>query len=169
MSEFVALTSLGPPGSMVAGYRRGDPVPAAVVKNWGLVDGEDVTSGDLDPDAANTAPTGRPGETGTRADWEAYAVANGMDPEHAREVSQDELEAVEENAERVGPERPADSARKSEWVAYVKARGGDPDWADADGTTKADLQAWEPVVDDELPAPDEGDPVAVDANARANG
>lgn len=169
MSEYYALRSLGAPGTLSYGYHRGDVVEAPVVENWGLVLDEDVSTEQPGTDAPAVRTGERPGPEATRADWEAYAIANGMDADRAREVSQDELEDVQQaDAERVDSDRPSDSAKKADWIAYVVANGGDETWANASDTTKADLQGWM-NQGGSLPAPDEGDPVAVDANNRANG
>lgn len=165
--EYTALTSISPPGSLVYGYHRGDPVAGSVVENWGLVVGEQVVEGPLDPEAETAPVLTRPTPEATRGEWEAWAVANGMDPERASQVAQEDLEAVEP-AEEDEPvdgdappaERPAESAVKADWVAYVSARGSEADktWAAQTSTTKAELMAWEPA----------GDPIAVDASERAN-
>ena len=68
-------------------------------------------------------------------------------------------------------ERPADSAKKADWVAYVEKLGADKEWAQADSTTRADLQAWQP---DTQAAPTVGvapvgDPVAVAASEAIKG
>lgn len=169
MSTYTALGSIAPPGSLVFGYHRGDRVEEGVVENWHLVVGEDVVEGELPTEELpTTVPVARPSEDATRADWEAYAVANGMEPEKAAEVAQEDLEAVEPvepetvevPVETAPTDRPAESANKAEWIAYVTANGSDADrmWAKADGTTKANLIAWEPA----------GDPVAVAAGEQAN-
>lgn len=159
MSEYTALTSITPPGALVYGYHRGDPVSADVVGSWDLVVGEQVVEGPL-PDEAPAVVMGRPGPEATRAQWEAYAVANGMDPDDVAEATQDDLEAVRPADEPVVGDRPAESANKAAWVAYVSTHGSESDkaWAEAVGTTKANLMAWEPA----------GDPIAVDASERAN-
>lgn len=160
-NEFTALGSLKQPGvdTYAVGYRRGDAVTAVVVENWGLVVGEDVVEGDLDEDAAAAAPMARPGEGDNRATWEAWAVANGMSTEDAAAASQDDLEAVGEQAT---DDRPADGAKKAEWVAYVsnhpQATDDDKAWASTDSTTKADLMAWQPASGAKV-----GDPIAVAA------
>lgn len=166
--SYIAMGTISAPGTLVAGYRRGDPVPDSVVENWNLVVGEDVADGDL-PEVDGSSPMRRPGVEDTRATWERWAVANGMSPEDAATVSQEELEDTGPSDEGApsDPDRPADSAKKAEWVAYVQGRAGDDEqtvaWAGDDSTTKAQLQAWQPgqtVV---------GDPVALAATEQANG
>jgi hypothetical protein len=166
MNAYTALMSFGPPGSLIYGYHRGDPVDAGVVENWGLTVGEEVVAGDLPADALPGAVMGKPDETATRVDWERYAVANGMSEDDASTVAIEDLQAVEPDEPEVveqapaGTERPADSDPKSDWVAYVVANGAEADktWATQSSTTKANLQDWEPA----------GDPIAVDASERAN-
>lgn len=166
--SYIAMGTLSAPGTLVAGYRRGDPVADSVVENWGLVVGEDVAEGEL-PEVDGPPPMVRPRVEDTRATWERWAISNGMSPEDAAEVSQEELEDTGPADEGAAsdPDRPADSAKKAEWVAYVQGRaGGDEQtefWAADDSTTKAQLQAWRPgqgVV---------GDPVALAATEQANG
>lgn len=160
-NEFTALGSVHAPDSYAAGYRRGDEVSAQVVENWGLVVGEDVVEGDLteDNDPAVVRLHTRPNEGATRADWEAWAVYNGMDADDAATAT---MEDLQDAGTKNDPQRPADSAKKAEWVAWVIDQGADDGWARADSTTKADLQAWEPeaVAADE---PESGDPVAESA------
>lgn len=150
-NEFTALKDIQAPGTTVFGYRRGDPVRADVVENWGLTLDDDVCEGNLPNDAPVTPAAVRPDEGANRATWEAWAVANGMSAEDAADAPMDDLQAA-------GPqepgERPADSAKKADWAAYVVAQGADEDWANATGRTKADLQAWTPTP---------GDPVAAAA------
>lgn len=164
MNEFTALTGLKPPDSMVFGYQRGDAVSADVVENWGLEVGTDVCEGDLSDEETAAPVTQRPGPEATHADWQAWAVANGMSEQDADGATIEELQAVEAEPPAADepvsdPDRPADSAKKADWVAYVESRGADPAWATADSTTKADLQAWRPEA---------GDPVAL-AATEANG
>ncbi len=48
-----ALGTINAPGTLVAGYRRGDPIEPAVVDAWGLVEGEDFAA-----DASNSTAGG---------------------------------------------------------------------------------------------------------------
>lgn len=159
-----ALHTLNAPGSLVAGYRTGDPISEAVAESWGLILGEDVSEDAPDTEAAPALT--RPTEEDNRATWEAWAVANGMTPEDADQASQEDLEATGPSEAPAPAEhpRPADSAKKGDWVLYVndhpQATAEDQVWAGDDTTTKADLQAWQPK-----PA----DPVAVAATEQANG
>lgn len=158
-NEYTALDSIQAPGTTVFGYRRGDAVGADVVENWGLVVGEpgnaeaQVCEGDLPDDAAVEPVAARPGPEATHADWQAWAVANGMSEADAENATIEDLQAVEQQPAAADTavtdaERPADSAKKAEWVAYAEKRGADPAWAEADSTTKADLQAWQPEQGD---------------------
>lgn len=154
-----ALHTLSAPGTLVAGYRAGDPVDPAVIEAWGLIEGEDWSA---DRPGEQVAPVAvRPADDTDRAAWVSYATARGVDPDEADGMSLDDLMAVD--AEQVQTGRPADSAKKAEWVLYVnshpQATDEDKAWAGDDTTTKAELQAWEPV----------GDPVAVAATEQTNG
>jgi hypothetical protein len=172
---FVALGTIKRPGTMVNGYQRGDGVPASVVEDWDLVVGEQVIPFD-------TGVVGRPGDGGSRADWQAYAVGQGMDPAEAEAASLEDLVAAypepDEDAEARPlpvpgsmPERPDADARKADWVAYVIAMGADKEWANAKGTTKAELQDWDESTGPgyPTPTPEVGDPLAVQATELANG
>lgn len=157
-NEFTALQGIQAPGTAVFGYQRGDAVLADVVENWGLTVGLDVCEGDLAEDVPAVAAQ-RPGPEATYADWQAYAIANGMNEAEAEDAPLEDLQAVEP----VGgePVRPDESAKKAEWVDYAKRKGADPEWAESSSTTKADLMAWEP--------PAVGDPVAVAATEALDG
>lgn len=149
MTDYVALRGIQAPGTTVFGYRRGDRVDESVVASWNLNVGTgpdaDVAEGtDVPADTATVAV--RPGPEGTRADWEAFAVAGGMSEQDAAVASQDELESAPAEAET--PVRPADSAPKAEWQAYAVALGADEAWARDSATTKVNLQAYEPPVGD---------------------
>jgi hypothetical protein len=150
-NEYTALDSIQAPGTMVFGYRRGDEVKADVVDSWGLEVGVHVKEGDLDA-GETPAPMVRPGPEANRADWEAWAVANGMSAEDADTATMEDLQAIDVNSD---PDRPADSARKAEWVDHAVSRGLDRDTAE--GMTKAELQEWTP---DEVPV---GDTIAQQA------
>lgn len=168
---FVALRALQAPGTMVFGFQPGDPVPAGTVESWELVIGTDVRP-------TNTAAVPRPDDSAGRAEWEAYAIGQGMPIPDAQAASLEDLRATPEpepdehgNPAEAKPlpdpdapmERPGDDARKAEWVSYAKSLGADETWADDKATTKADLMAYEP-----RPAPDEvGDPLAVNATELA--
>jgi hypothetical protein len=157
---YIALTTLRAPDTLVAGYQPGDPVADEVVEKWELDDTqvrevEEGTETDLGTLAAVQPALAKPGPEANRAQMEAYAVAIGaMTAEEAADASQEDLEAVEPDSVALA-DRPADSANKSEWIAYVTRHGGDEAWASDKGTTKADLQAWEPAQ-----APVPGDTIA---------
>jgi hypothetical protein len=138
-NEFTALDSIPAPGTTVFGYRRGDAVGADVVESWGLVVGQHVCEGDLSDDAPGAVPMQRPGPEANRADWEAWAVANGMDADVAAEAPMEDLQA-EGTPEADSADRPADSAKKAEWVDFAVSRGLDRETAE--GKTKAELQDW---------------------------
>jgi hypothetical protein len=156
VNEFTALHNIYAPGTLALGYTRGSAVAADVVESWGLVvgDGGDVCEGDLDPDAPADVLVPRPDAGANRAAWESYAIANGWKAEDAAVASQEDLEGAGRVAEE--SDRPADSAKKDAWIDYAVSRGLDR--AEADGMTKADLQAWEPQA---------GDPVALAATEQA--
>jgi hypothetical protein len=173
--EFVAMTAFGPPGAPVNGYNRGDRVPAAVVENWGLQVGED---GQVMPLRTDAAP--RP-EDDDRDAWEAYAIGQGWSTGDARAASLEDLQAIEEpepdehgnpapaedlDDPTAAPVRPDDDALKADWVDYVVRSGGGVEWANAKGTTKADLQEWK--AQPGQPS-DFADPVAASATEQANG
>ena len=156
-NEYTALRGIMAPGTTVFGYHRGSPVSAQVVDTWGLAVGTandpdaDVVAGDLPAEEAAPVAVPRPTAADNRATWEAYAVANGMSAEDAAMASQEDLEAIDPAGVAVepsDPERPSDSAPKADWIVYAEARGADPEWTHASGTTKADLQAYEPVAGD---------------------
>ncbi len=162
-----ALRAICAPGTIVPGYQRGHEILPSVVEAWELVEGEDWSHDHPDPDApAPVVP--RPDEGANRAAWEGYAISRGMPAEKAATATQEDLEAVGEDdgAPAEDHPRPADSARKSDWVLYIdghpQATTEDREWAGADATTKADLQAWAPRVQS-------GDPVAESASDRVNG
>jgi hypothetical protein len=158
-----ALQRLSAPGSLAAGYQRGDEVLPPVIEAWDLVEGEHW-SADF-PDGPAEVPTvPRPVDDSSRGAWVAYAVSRGMDPEEAERTDLSDLMDVYPEDAPAKTDRPADSARKADWVYYVhnhpQATTEDQDWAANDGTTKAELQAWEPRA---------ADPVAESATEQANG
>lgn len=157
---YIATAPVGPPGSLIRGYQPGDEVPDQVVADWDLDDTQ-VHQVDADEDGRPIVPDEpvapvlpRPGPEANYAAWQAWAVANGMDPAEAEDADMADLQAYgAEPANEDDPNRPADSALKADWLTYVKGQGADADWADT--ATKADLMAWQPTV---------GDPVAVAAS-----
>jgi hypothetical protein len=162
-----ALHTLSAPGSLVAGYQRGDEILPSVVQAWGL--GPDDVSDDYPGVAAEAPAVPRPVDDSDRGAWVAYAVSRGMDPEEADRTNlSDLMDAYPEDAPPASADhpRPADSARKSDWVTYVndhpQATAEDQAWAGDDATTKAELQAWQPSAQ-------VGDTVAVAATEQANG
>jgi hypothetical protein len=170
---YVALGAIKRPGTMVNGYQRGDGVSQQVVESWDLVVGQEVAPVD-------TSVVGRPGEGADRADWQAYAIGQGMSAEDAQAASLDDLRTAYPDAEAEAkplpvpgsmPVRPEPDALKAEWVAYVIAMGADKEWANAKSTTKADLQDWDESTGPGFatPVPEVGDPLAVQATELANG
>jgi len=162
---FIALHDLKQPGLMTYGYRRGDGVPQGAVDGWGLVVGEDVAP-------ANTKAIPRPANDASRAEWEAFAIGQGWNSADAADATMKDLKAIpdpdpEQPAEQlpnpVNPDRPDEGAAKAEWVRYAVAQGADEEWANAKGTTKADLQAYDPA------GAEPTDEVAAAANEQANG
>lgn len=156
-NDYTALEGILAPNTSVFGYRRGDAVSAQVVADWALEIDAQVCAGDLDPDAPVDPTVPRPDEGGTRAEWEAWALAEGMPADDVAAASMDDLQGYRsEQAADSG--RPADSAKKADWAAYAVSLGADPQWANDPNTTKANLQAYEPEV---------GDPVALSATEAA--
>jgi hypothetical protein len=162
-----ALHTLSAPGSLVAGYQRGDEIQPSVVEAWGLT--ADDVSDDYPGVVAEVPAVPRPVDDSDRGAWVAYAVSRGMDPEEADRTNlSDLMDAYPEDAPPASADhpRPTDGAKKAEWVAYVEshpqATDDDKAWATNDATTKAELQAWHPGAQ-------VGDPVAVAATEQANG
>lgn len=155
MAEFIALQDLQAPNTLVIGYRKGDGVTAAVVNEWGLVEGQQV---EQDP---NWEPERPADDDDDRRTWEAYVLSNGKTQAEVDESSLAELKAMiapppppawqvndEKAAEAAKAEeasggRPADSAAKADWIAYVVGQGADEAWANASSTTKDDLRNWQ--------------------------
>lgn len=166
---YVALTGLKQPGTLYYGYQPGDPVDERVVREWGLVDGTDVQSyADGEPVPTPHPPAlPRPGDDATRAQWQTWAVANGMDPDEAAETSIEDLQGFEPRAAG-GQDRPAESDTKATWVKWAVAAGADKEWANDRSTTKADLMEWD-VTAEQADEPPVGDTVAESLNDRANG
>lgn len=173
---FVALVPLRAPGTMVYGFQRGDGVPEGTVTAWELEVGVDVAP-------LNTGAVPRPEDDADRAQWEAYAIGQGVDAEQARAASLDELRETPEpetqdNGDQAailplpdptaGPVRPDADAKKAEWVTYTKEVGADATWADDRSTTKADLMDFEPksdaVTSEPVTTPPIGDTVAENAS-----
>lgn len=69
-------------------YRKGEGIMAQVVADWGLSVGEDVI-----PARPDVAP--QPGRNAKRAEWAAYRLAQGMDPDKVDGMSRDELRDAE--------------------------------------------------------------------------
>ncbi len=171
-----ALGTINAPGTLVAGYRRGDPIEPAVVEAWGLVEGEDFAADAPEQVAPGEAPVpARPADDTDRGAWVAYVVSRGTSQDDADNMPLDELMGLypeDEQAATDEPARPSESAKKAEWVLYVtdhpQATADDASWAGDDTTTKADLIAWKPAAtaDETMPRPDL---VAQDATAQANG
>lgn len=161
-NEYTALQGIMAPNTSVFGYRRGDAVSAQVVDDWALEVGADVCEGDLDPDAPVEPVVPKPDPDGTRGEWEAWALAEGMPADDVATASMDDLQGWQPEHEPAAvagdPNRPADSAKKADWAAYAESRGADSQWANDPNTTKANLQAYEPEV---------GDPVALSATDAA--
>lgn len=116
----------------VAGYRKGDDVPAAAVENLKLVVGTDVMPADR-----NIVP--RPARSAARGEWEAYALGQGMDLDKAHDMSRDQLRDAYPDQVRddVMPLPPAAAALKADWVDYAVVRGLPR--AEAEVLTKDDL------------------------------
>lgn len=153
------------PGTLAAGYQRGEEISDAVVESWGLTDAE-VSADPLDVAATEVRIPSRPADDSDRAQWVAYAVARGTDPDEAAQTSLEDLMALypEDEVDAGDVDRPADSARKSDWVDYVIAAGADEEWARSSDTIKADLQDWVPDTD-AAPEQHTTDPAADQGNA----
>lgn len=139
---YTALTSIGPPGSMVFGYRRGDEVASDVVDAWGLVVGEHVTTDPADAEADASTPPVRPGPEDTLSTWQAYAVSRGMDADKADSADMEELQAYADKADAPAPSGSEKAAPRKRTAAKT-----------------TDRPAGEPV----------GDPVAMSATESTNG
>lgn len=83
-SEYVARQVIDVNG--VRAFNPGDPVPAGVVDNLGLVVGEDVLPSDL-----KLLP--KPARNAKRADWAAYALSQGMGGAELDGMGRDEIAA----------------------------------------------------------------------------
>jgi hypothetical protein len=161
---YVALRPIKQPGTLLTAYRDGDGLPANAVDEWDLIVGEDVMP-------VRDDVIGRPDDDADRARWEAFAIGQGWSPEDAREASMADLRAVPERdpelpARRLdepqpAPDRPAESAVKAEWV----------EWAVANGTTKAELQEFQPDGEQsaEAATAERTDTVAEAADEQTNG
>lgn len=81
--EYKALRTIEYPTGQPA-YLEGMGVMAQVVQDLGLVVGEDVA-----PTRPDVVPV--PAAGARRADWAAYAVAQGADPEQVDAMTRDQL------------------------------------------------------------------------------
>jgi hypothetical protein len=164
-----ALRKIRQPGTLEVPYGEGDMLPANAVTEWGLVVGEDVVPVRDDVIA-------RPDAGAERAEWEAFAIGQGWTLTDAREASMKDLRAIPERdpnepARMLGdpdaaPDRPADGAVKADWIAWAVANGADEVWANDKGTTKADLQDYQPSDD---ATAERTDSVAEAADQQTNG
>lgn len=158
LADYTAARNIPDPNAFAINtfaYREGDDVQAGAVENWGLVVGEDVFP-------ARHGLRARPAANASRADWEDYAVHEGVPLAEARELTRDEL-AKRIPEEEEGPtgmallggigrdtqpvDEPVDenappplTAKKDAWVTYaVEQRGWTKE--DAELRTKVDLVA----------------------------
>lgn len=83
-SDYVALVQI--PVNGVRGYNVGDDVPASAVENLSLVVGVQVAP-------THTGVIARPAGNATRAEWELYAIGQGMSAADAGELTREELRA----------------------------------------------------------------------------
>ena len=104
--EYVALRNI--PYNDVWAVREGDPVPAGVVENLGLVIGEDVAPSGL-------ALMPKPAKNASRAQWAAYAVDQGAAQDDVDSMTRDQLAAQFEDptAEQSAAEAETTSSPKS--------------------------------------------------------
>lgn len=160
MSDYIALTYLQAPDSLVFGYAPGDYVAAEVVQDWGLTDEQ------VEP-APGYQPARPADDNDDRDGWELYVMGQGTSEEDAKAASLDDLKAMYEappapeppawqlndqqateaetatEAAELSGARPTDSAAKADWIAYVVGQGADETWANASSTTKDDLRNWQ--------------------------
>lgn len=139
-ADYIAQQKISHNG--VTAYNPGDDVPASAVENLGLTVGVEVL-----PAHAGVIP--RPAGNARRAEWERYAIGQGMTPEEAADLTRGDLiarypdgeqpttvnpdpapdlvaeQATEQTNGTAGDdmEPPARDARKADWVAYAVARG----------------------------------------------
>jgi hypothetical protein len=85
--EFVAKTAIAGPNGVRA-YNAGDDVPASAVANLKLVVGQDVI-----PSSPEILP--RPPKSASRADWDAYWRAQGLDQDERDGMTRDDMAAKE--------------------------------------------------------------------------
>lgn len=115
MAEYIALEDITAPGTLVVGYRTGDPVTGEVVSEWGLTVGEQVEkNNDYKP-----VDTERPADDDhNRKSWEAYVVGQGKSREDAQAASLDDLQkmvpAPTKPAWQVNDEKAAAEAAKAD-------------------------------------------------------
>lgn len=105
----------------VRAYNPGDPVPASAVSNLGLTVGVDVSP-------ARDGVLAQPGPGDSRAAWEVWWLAHGVDRAVLDDMSRDQLASFtphphDGGGEGGGLEPPGRGARKADWVAYAVARG----------------------------------------------
>lgn len=166
--EFLAMHTINVGG--YAGYRAGDGITRDVVERLGLTVGVDVR-----PANADVVP--RPAGNARRADWEAYALGQGLDSEEIDSMSVTDLrnrfpegaptaeptvdvaDPVAVNAaEQIAAageadttdQAPARNASKSDWVAWVMGQGHDLTEDQAKAMTRDQLaDAYGPKTDAE--------------------
>lgn len=85
MTDYVALRDLQDPRNPLLRFKNaGDPVAAGAVENLGFEVGVDVA-----PARSGLLP--RPEANAKRAEWESYAIHEGVPAEEAKELTRDEL------------------------------------------------------------------------------
>lgn len=88
LADYTALEIINyPENPLVRAYNPGDDVPAGAVENWGLEVGVQVT-----PARRGLLP--RPDKNAKRAEWETYAIHEGVPLDEAKELTRDELIAA---------------------------------------------------------------------------
>lgn len=94
--DYTALRTIEYPKGQPA-YLAGHGVMAQVVEDLGLVVGEDVA-----PARPDVVP--RPAGNAKRAEWVAYALAQGADPDEVDAATRDELRAQYTPEDETGPD-----------------------------------------------------------------
>ncbi len=133
--DFIAKVAIAGPNGVRA-YNAGDDVPASAVANLRLVVGEQVV-----PSSPDVLP--RPAGNASRADWEAYWRAQGLDADELDGMTRDEMAAKEPLVEAPEQIVPSATVLPGEPVGGLVARSPQPD----NVAQQAALQGAGPVTD----------------------
>ncbi len=117
--EFIAKQAIAGPNGVRA-YNAGDDVPASAVANLGLIVGVQVI-----PSSPDVLP--RPAGNASRADWEAYWRAQGLDQDDIDGMTRDDManrEPITADPEQIVA---APTVLPGEPVGGVVARNPQPD------------------------------------------